>query len=241
MELKCTSRAAVTAEDCDADGNILPRRILQHLILSQLHRNGMEGVSKPFMREQLGMAWMVRRLKFSQLEQVHVGDVVECYTCGRTKLEITYATYCECRVSGKVVALCYMTLMPVSLAARKKVPLDEIEPYFISPPENNTELFDRLPTYNMKYPGRKTVTEAECDDNADHYASHNYADIVCAETGYWDKPGRMFKTLQIDYIREGLAGDTLKIGCTPRGAGFTVQGIHRKYVPCFNAYCEYYE
>ena len=49
----------------------------------------------------------------------------------------------------------------------------------------------------------------------------------------------MLSKLRIDYIKECVTGNTIKMGVIPRGEGFTVQGIHMDGKPCFNAYCEY--
>ena len=92
---------------------------------------------------------------------------------------------------------------------------------------------------DIEYGDDKIITEADCDENASHFASHNYADLVCRETGYWEGEYRMISKMQLDYVKECVTGDTIKMGKVANGSGYTVQGIHMNGKPCFNAYCEY--
>ena len=49
----------------------------------------------------------------------------------------------------------------------------------------------------------------------------------------------MISKMQLDYVKECVTGDTIKMGKVANGNGYTVQGIHMNGKPCFNAYCEY--
>jgi hypothetical protein len=90
------------------------------------------------------------------------------------------------------------------------------------------------------YDTEKTITSADCDNNAAHFAFFDYATLVAAMTGYSSAaPHPLVSTLQIDYIKECVSGDTIKMGAQPQGAGFSVQAQHSDGRPCFNAYIAY--
>ena len=94
-------------------------------------------------------------------------------------------------------------MMPVVLKERRKLTCADIEPLYTTQPMNEVPPFGRLPMLaDMAYGADKTITEDDCDENAAHFASHNYADLVCRETGYWEGEYRMITKMQLDYVKE---------------------------------------
>jgi acyl-CoA thioesterase FadM len=240
MDMKPTTHVEVGAADVDERGYITPARLIQVIILAAMDRNRTEGGGKGPMRENFSAAWMFRRIRLEQLLPIREGDELEGFASGRTVLETEYVRRGELYVNGALAARCDLVMMPVQLKERAKLAPTEIERLYDCPPSNEVEAFPRLPMLQeFPYKNARTITEADCDDNAAHFASHNYAGLICAETGYWDGPYRKMKLLQIDYVKECVTGDRIKLGMLPQGGGFVVQGIHENGKPCFNAYCEY--
>ena len=77
------------------------------------------------------------------------------------------------------MAACDLVLIPVRLKERAKLSTAEIDRLYDCPPSNEVENFPRLAALpEVSYGDIKTITEADCDDNASHFASHNYVDLV---------------------------------------------------------------
>lgn len=240
MDMKPTTQIEVTAGDVDSRGYLTPARLTQLAVLAAMDRNRTEGGGRGPMREQFGAAWMFRRIRLEQFLPIREGDVLEGFGSGRTMLETEYVRRGEFFLNGKLASRCDLVMMPVKLKERTKLTPAEVERLYDCPPSNEVEAFPRLPILpDFPYADARQITEADCDDNAAHFASHNYAGLVCGETAYWDGAYRMMKLLQMDYVKECVTGDSVKIGVLTQGEGFVVQGIHENGKPCFNAYCEY--
>ncbi len=240
MNMKETLRYNVSAHDVDATGYMPPRPLIQQLVLAATFRNKDEGAGKGVLRANFGAAWMFRRVKFEQLLRIEAGDELVGYGSGRTNCDTEYILRGEFWKNGEVAARLDIAMMPVVLKERRKLTCADIEPCYSTPALNEVPVFGRLPMLaDMAYEVEKTITEADCDENAAHFASHNYADLVCRETGYWEGEYRMISKMQLDYVKECVTGDTIKLATASNGEGYTVQGNHMNGKPCFNAYCEY--
>lgn len=240
MDMKPTIRVEVTTFDVDDRGYLPPARLTQLVTLAAMDRNRTEGGAKGRLREFFGAAWMFRRIRVEQFLPIQVGDVLEGFGSGRTVLPTEYIRRGEFFRGGQLAARCDLAFMPVKLKERAKLTPADVELLYDCPPSNEVEVFPRLPMLpDMPYPDARQITEADCDENAAHFGSHNYADLVCAEVGYWDGPYRRMKLLQMDYVKECVTGDSIRIGRMPREDGFAIQGVHENDRPCFNAYFAY--
>lgn len=240
MDMKETCRYVVTAADVDATGHMLPRVLIQQLVLAATFRNKDEGGGKGVLRANLGAAWMFRRIRLEQLLPICEGDELVGFGSGRTDNTAEYILRGIFVRNGEEVAHMDIAMMPVVLKERRKLTCADIEPFYTTQALNEVPVFGRLPIIaELDYQTEKIISEADCDENAAHFASHNYADLVCRETGYWTGEYHMMKLLQIDYVKECVTGDSIKLAAVVNGVGFTVQGIHLNGKPCFNAYCEY--
>lgn len=240
MDMKETTRIEVIPAEVDQTGHLPPRRLMQLLVLAGMDRNRVEGGSRTALRERFGAAWMLRRIRLRQILPIKAGEILQGYGSGRTMLEAEYVIRGEFRKNGELAARCDMVMMPVTLAQRVKLKPAEVECLYTTQPLNEVGDFPRLEMYpDFPYTTEKQITTSDCDENANHFASHNYADLVCRETGYWEGEYHMMKMLQIDYVKECKTDDFIKLGARPNGAGYSIQGIHANGKPCFNAYCEY--
>ena len=240
MNMEGTFGYIVTPRAMDRDGHISPKILLQELALVSTCRNRNEGAMKIYLRRQLGAVWMFRRVDLRQFSPIQLGDRLEGFASSRTLNDTEYILRSTFVRDGEVVAQMDAAIMAVLVKERKKLPCSAVEPLFNVAPLEEVPVFPRLPMRSdVDYCHEKTITEKDCDENAQHFASHNYADLVCRESGYWDGEYHMLKRLQLDYVKECLVGDTIHLGCVASGEGFTVQGIHENGKPCFNAYIEY--
>lgn len=240
MNMKETFHYTVTAADADSRGYMTPRALIQQLVLAATFRNREEGGGQGVLREKLGAAWMFRRVKLAQFKPIKAGDELVGFGSGRTNCTTEYILRGVFMRGDEEVAQLDIAMMPVVLKARKKLACKDIEPFYTTEALNEVPAFERLPMAdNIDYSTEKTITKDDCDANAAHFASHNYADLVCRETGYFEGDYRMMSNLQIDYVKECLPGTTIKLGKLADGAGYTVQGIHMNGKPCFNAHCKY--
>ena len=87
---------------------------------------------------------------------------------------------------GVLAARIDLVMMPVLLKGRNRLTCKDIEPLYTTSPLNEVPNFKRLLTRDVEYTTEKTITKDDCDKNAAHFAFHNYAELVCRETGYWD-------------------------------------------------------
>lgn len=220
--------------------DICPRLLIQQLVLAATYRNKDEGGGQGVLRSNLGAAWMFRRVKFEQFLPMVVGDELVGFGSGRTDCGTEYVLRGQFYKDGQLAASLDIVMMPVLLKERRKLGCADIEPFYSTKPVNEVPAFERLPMLaELEYKTQKHITAEDCDKNAAHYASHNYADLVCKETGYWDGEYRMIRKMQLDYVKECVTGDTIQLAKTSNGEGYTVQGIHMNGKPCFNAYCVY--
>lgn len=240
MDMKETMRYTVAAADLDSTGHMHPCSMIRQLVLAATLRNKEEGGSKGVLREKLSAAWMFRRVKLEQFLTISEGDELIGYASGRTDCGTEYALRGEFFKNGELAARLDVIMMPVVLKGRRRLSCADIEPFYTTKPTNEVSAFQRLPIVEpFDYSLEKTITKDDCDENAAHFAFHNYAELVCRITGYWDGEPRRIAVLQLDYVKECITGNTIKMGMMPKGAGYTVQGIHMSGKPCFNAYCEY--
>lgn len=238
--MKETLRYTVTEKALDSTGYMSPCELIQQLVLAATYRNKAEGGGKGVLKANLGAVWMFRRVKLEQYLPLCLGDKLVGFGSGRTDCGSEYVMRGEFMKNGQLAARIDLAMMPVLLGERRRLSCQDIEPFYTTRPANVVPEFKRLLTVKpFDYPVEKTITVADCDDNAAHLPFHRYAELVCRETGYYDGEYRMLAKLQIDYIKECVAGDTIKLGSAPRRAGYAVQGIHSGSKPCFNAYCEY--
>ncbi len=239
MDLKETLRYVVTASDVDSRGFMTPKALIRQLTLAATYRNRNDGCSKQVLRAKFDAVWMFRRIKLEQYKPLREGDELVGYGSGRTNNETEYIIRGIFKQDGEDVAYADFAMMPVALKERHKIPCAEIEPAYNTQPLNEVPVFPRLTMLTkMVYNSEKTITEADCDENV-HFASQNYADLVCNETGYFEGDYRLMKKLQLDFVKECVTGNTIKLGTSRKGSGIAVQGKHKNGKPCFNAYCEY--
>ena len=240
MDMKETTRVEVTAADVDATGTMPPSRLIQLLVLAGMERNRLEGGGKTALRAAFGAAWMFRRISVEQYLPVKEGDVLQGYGSGRTMLAQEYVERGEFRRDGELVGRCDLVMMPVDLKKRLKLKPEEVDGLYATKPLNEVPDFPRLEMLKeFDYPTEKEITTADCDENANHFGSHNYADLICRETGFGVGETRMMTRLQIDYIKECMPGDHIRLGTIVRDGVYIVQGIHVDGRPCFNARFEY--
>lgn len=239
MDMQETLRYVVAPTDVDGRGFMTPKALIRQLTLAATYRNKNEGASKQVIRAKFDAVWMFRRIKLEQFKPIREGDELVGYGSGRTNAETEYIIRGVFRRDGEDVAYADFAMMPVALKERHKLPCELIEPVYTTPPLNEVPVFGRLAIIaKFPYPHEKTITEADCDENV-HFASQNYADLVCSETGYFEGEYRLMKKLRLDFVKECVTGNTIKLGAMPKGAGIAVQGVHKNGKPCFNAYCEY--
>ncbi len=240
MDKQETTHVEITAGDVDQTGTVSPRRMIQLLVLAGMERNRLEGGGKGPLREKFGAAWMFRRILMRQELPVRVGDQLTGFGYSRTMLDNEILIRGEFRREGALVAQCDLAMVPVNLAQRQKLKPAEVECLYRTTAANELDVFPRLGMVaDFPYEHEKNITVQDCDENANHFASHNYADLVCRETGYWDGPYRMVRRMQIDYVKECMPGEHISLGAVERDGAYTVQGIHDNGKPCFNAFCVY--
>lgn len=242
MDMKQTMVHTVTAAELDVSGYMDPCELISKLTLAATLRNKEEGGSRGVLLEKLNAAWMFRRIKLSQHLPIGEGDELTGFASGRTDCGSFYALRGEFYKGGRLAAAMDMIMMPVLLRGRKRLGCADIEPFYSTKPLNEVPEFHRLPIVEpFEYTETKTITKDDCDDNASHFAFHNYARLVCKDTGYWEGPPKLISDMQIDYVRECVTGSVIRIGVQEKDGEFTVQGVHPKGSPCFNARCSYSE
>lgn len=240
MDMRETLRYTVTDNDVDSRGYITPKVLIFQLVLAATYRNKEEGGGKGVLRAKLGAAWMFRRVKLEQLMPIKAGDTLIGCGSGRTDCTTEYILRGVFMRGDEEVARLDVAMMPVVLKSRKKLACKDIEPFYTTEPLNEVPAFERLPIVkSMEYSSQRTISKDDCDTNAAHFAFHNYADLVCREIGYFEGDYRMLRKMQIDYVKECVTGNTIKLSVQNDGGRYIVQGIHLNKEPCFNALCEY--
>lgn len=240
MDMLETLHYTVTGDNCDTDGYFDICELIHQTAVAATTRNRLEGGSEQRLMEQLHAVWMIRRIKFEQFRHIRLGDELVGYSSSRSVCGRQYAQLGELYFEGRLAARIQLMIMPVQLRGRRRLSCQDTEPLFDVPPRNEAQSFERLPTIDgFPYTAERLFTEADCDANASHLSFYYYPELFRSLTGYWDGERPLISQMQIDYIRECLNGDRIRMGAIPQGQGFKVQALHKNGRPCFNAYCEY--
>ena len=236
MDMKETYRYTVAEADCDSRGYMSPAAIVLQATMAASLRNKDEGAGRPILRSKLGAAWMFRRIKLEQLLPIRQGDELVGYGSSRTNCETEYVIRGVLMRGDEEVAHMDIVWMPVVLKSRKKLSCADVEPLYSTQALNEVPDFPRLPIMEgLDYSREKIISEADCDVNASHFASHNYAGLVCREIGYFEGDYRRIAEMQIDYVKECVTGNTIRLAQVEKDGRYIVQGIHTSGKPCFNA------
>lgn len=238
MDMQHTLDITIGAEECDEHGFLSIRLLILHLVDAAMLRNRAEGAGKIPLRENFNAVWMIRRLKLEQFMPIPVGTELHGFGSGRTMLTSSYVVRGEYYCGDALAARMDFLVMPVEFDTRQKLELETVETLYTTKPANFVPAFERLPMYKgLDYPLRTKIKPEDCDGNK-HFAAANYAELICRQLSYYDKPGNFFKVLQMDFVREITAGKTLKLSVRSKDSGYNIQGKHMNDYPCFNAYCE---
>ena len=240
MDMQETLRYTVTREDCDEDGFMDISPLVHKAAVAATTRNRLEGGSRKALMEKLRAVWMVRRLRLMQYIPIKLGDELVGYGSSRTLCSNQYAQQGELYCNGILAVRVNIIMMPVELKSRRRLSCSDIEPLFFTPALNEAQPFDPLPTVNeFDYSREISFTRADCDNNASHLSFFRYPALVRDLTLGEDRPHPLISLLQLDYIKECVAGSSIHLGSMPRGGGYVVQARHENGKPCFNSYVEY--
>lgn len=240
MDMLETLHYKVVPSDCDRSGFMGISPIVHMGAVASTTRNRMEGGSRLAMMEQLNAVWMLRRFRLRQLFHLCPGDELVGYGSSRTLCGNQYAQRGELYCGGRLAAVTDIILMPVELRSRHRLSCDDTEPLFTTSPLNEVPSFEPLAMVkDMEYPVELSFTEADCDGNASHLSFYRYPALATDMVPDEVKKDSTISFMQLDYIRECVAGSCIHLGYRASGKGYVVQAKHKNGKPCFNAYIEY--
>lgn len=241
MDMLETLRYTVKKDDCGPQGFIGVCPLVHWSLIAATARNTMEGGSRRALIRQLKAVWMIRRIRLRQFCRAKAGDELVGYGSSRTLCGNQYAQHGEIYCRDRLVASMDLIIMPVELESRRRLNCEDTEPLFSQPALNQAPSFEALPMISdMEYPVEHSFTQADCDSNASHLSFFNYPALVLdMAPGSSGEDSSLISLLQLDYVRECLAGSCIHLGSRPQGKGYAVQAKHENGKPCFNAYVEY--
>lgn len=240
MNMLETLSYTVPREDCDQYGCLRICPMVNKAVSASTNRNRLEGASRENMREKLSAAWMVRRIQLRQFLPIRAGDEVQGFGSGRTMGRRHYAQLGELYCNGRLAVSLGLIIMPVELKTRRRLSCKDTEPLFSTTPLNEAPYFPHLPmVMGMDYSTERDFTRADCDSNASHLSFFRYPGLVWDMSSRFAPGPQLISFMQLDYIRECVAGSSILLGVQPQGKGYAVQARHISGKPCFNAYIEY--
>ena len=142
------------------------------------------------------------------------------------------------RSGGELAAQAQLSFFAVEFYERRILRLSELAHLWNEPAQPGKNMEKAAWRGPMEELGSCTVRMSDCDSNQ-HLTSPKYLDFICDQTGFWAGETRMMTRLQIDYIKECMTGDHIRLGTIVRDGVYIVQGIHVDGRPCFNARFEY--
>ncbi len=240
MDMLETMHYTVVPADCDETGFMGVSPLVHRAVIAATTRNRLEGGSRQALMEKLHAVWMVRRIRLRQFRHIRLGDELTGYGSSRTLCGNQYAQQGELYCAGQLAAMTNVIMMPVELRSRHRLNCEDIEPLFSVPALNEAASFDPLPMVDdLDYSHEVTFTGADCDNNASHLSFYRYPSLVTDIVPSGDGARSTISLLQMDYIKECVAGSCIHLGAEPLGKGYVVQARHKNGKPCFNAYIEY--
>lgn len=241
MDMLETLRYTVKEGDCGPRGFMGICPLVHWSLIAATARNTMEGGSRRALIRQLKAVWMIRRIKLRQFLHAGPGDELTGYGSSRTLCGNQYAQHGELHLRDRLVASMDLIIMPVELESRHRLTCEDTEPLFSRPALNEAPSFEPLPMISdMDYPVEHSFTQSDCDSNASHLPFFSYPALVLEMApGSAGEDTSLVSLMQLDYIRECLAGSRIHLGSQPQGRGYAVQARHENGKPCFNAYVEY--
>lgn len=233
-------RVLITPMDGDYNRVLPPATILRQCLNSVLFDIRRDGCDTDLIRARLGATWMISRMRIYQYAQVNIWDTISYHTFPRVIENGKYIFYIEGFRDEELVIRFDSVFMPVDMAKRKVMDIEELEPLWKTPPREAQSKFLTRMDMECDYrpAGKQTVRYSDCDSNG-HLTSPAYLSLLCDELGFWGGEVRMMRFVQIDYASEIMPGTEISFEVGEKDGARLLRGYKSDGKLAFSARCEF--
>lgn len=204
-------KAAFQACSSDYFGYVNPSIMMRTINEGVAIGNHADGVGFDQIYPSIGATWMLGQCVMEFLKPVYPATEVEIETGGHEQFGAATVRRSTMYSNGEAVMRFATKTLPVYYQQRKVVPPEAMAPFWKTEPLpcGAPISFIQLPE-QMKLAETYQVAYRDCDLNK-HMTAFRYLDLILENIGYWDHEMHLAERIQIDYKKEVLAGETLKI------------------------------
>lgn len=233
-------KLTITHMEGDYNRFLSPASILKHALECILEDIQRDGCDRNVIYPAIGVVWMISRMRFYQYKQVEVRDTINFHTFPRVIENDRYIFYVEVFRGDELVIRFDTVFIPVDAAKRKIVPIEEIEPFWKSPPRRaKSRSLKRLELEcEFKPGGRQTVRYSDCDSNR-HLTSPGYLALVCDELDFWSGGAKLMQFVQVDFASEVMPGTEISFETGEQNGTKMLRGYKPDGKLAFSAVCKF--
>ncbi len=195
----------------DYHGFVSPNYMMREIDEGVAAANFEDGVGFAHIFPTIGVTWMLGQCVLEFKELLTPAYEVEIEALQREQFGIATVRRCVMRREGREILRFAAKLLPVDFHARKAVPASTLDPFWKTPPAPCGERIDFLKMPEaMETREVYAVKRRDCDTNR-HMTAFRYLDLIMETVGYWEEEARLPQRIQIDYLRECLPGEVLRL------------------------------
>ncbi len=205
------AKATFPSHNADFYGYIAPNFVTRAINDVIARKNVEDGAGFSRIYPTIGATWMLGQCVLEYKQLVTTAEEVEIEVLPREQCGVTTLRRAVMRRNGEDVVYFTAKQLPVYYVERKVVPPNVMEEFwnvpaapcgedipFITPIES-MELVDK---YRVRY----------CDSDPNHHmTAFRYLDLIMECINYWGTEMRLIERMQVDYRRECMPGDVLKL------------------------------
>lgn len=225
----------------DYFGYVSPSELLREADRSNILQSDAEGVGFLRMKDTLGATWMLVQVLMEFRKPARAGQSVTMETTNHEDFGVAILRRTSLQSHGKELLRVSTKILPVYLKERKVVPPEKLTSLWTLPAGAQGEDLERivLPE-NLTLFEEVPVRYRDCDMNG-HMTAYRYLDLVCEAIGYWGEHLHLLRRMQIDYRKECLPGDSLRILHGTENGRHYVGGFKPDGTCSFAAWAEFAE
>ena len=199
------------ASAVDYFGYVSPNYMMREINEGVAASNYRDGVGFSHLYPTIGVTWMLGQCVLEFKKFVPCAEEVEIECGGHEHFGVTTVRRCVMYHNGEKAMHFTAKLLPVYFAARKVVPPYVLQPFWKSEasPCGENVFFLKLPE-QMQTVEEYHVRFRDCDSNK-HMTAFRYLDLILETVGYWNGNVHLPERIQIDYLKECLPGEVLKL------------------------------
>lgn len=216
----------VDSRDVDLFGTLRPSTMLANLQDAATVHGFLQGMGREVLVARYNAFWMMARLSFHLDRPIRFGETLNVCTYHRGSGGAMVYRDFDLTVDGQPVGECTTAWVVTTFDTRtmlrpKRIP-ELVNAEYPSVTKSKT-LGHLKPPGELQLLELRPVRYSETDING-HMNNTRYADVACDAIGYEKMKDRFLSDMQINYLKECFAGETLHVLGVPTEAGWFIRG-----------------